>query len=579
MSAPRSREARGKREPGGDVPTVTTTAPNPEPTAEPSVTEVTPEVPPTTPVPVPTETTTVPPETTASSTSIVEVTPTVTTSETPSTSTSSSDTFTTTSTEATTSDPTTGTTSATTSDAVTPSSDTSTSSDTSIIITATTTSDTPTASDTSTTFSDTFTTTPDPTTSITSDPSTSTSDPSTNTADTTTTTSETPTTETLTATDYPTSNTAQHSPFTTSSTPTHHPTDTWEPTKASTWLPTSTWPPPEITDNPTFAALPSITGTTVVGGQTYAETTLTEPWTTTYTSRSIYTENNQAMTKDFVQTTVIAPGTVIIKHYLAQPKPRTVPIIAGAVAGFVALILLCGAILCIRRRRRQRAAAVGHSHVGPPDPARPPGLYPAMLQEQSLRQGQFRQTPQDLQDSLPAQGPMGTGSSTSYDVVSGPARNAMTVIHRAPNRSPSAASGIASIEGSLSMYTSTASGRDLPPTTAGYQHHRTLSATSGQSTSNQSTSSYASTTHLQPNRRADVQRGLSASGMEMVREDERRDLLVDSRDEQGSASVFVHQDGRSVRNMSLDDGRATPRSPLPAYHDGKVIRLEPEEGL
>jgi hypothetical protein len=66
-----------------------------------------------------------------------------------------------------------------------------------------------------------------------------------------------------------------------------YPEETWPASVMSTWVPTTTWCPPELTKEANLAAAPTFTGTTVIEGQTWVQTTLDRPLTTVYTSESL----------------------------------------------------------------------------------------------------------------------------------------------------------------------------------------------------------------------------------------------------------------------------------------------------
>ena len=261
------------------------------------------------------------------------------------------------------------------------------------------------------------------------------------------------------------------------------------------------------------------------------------------------------MTKYIPVTTVIPPGTVVIRHNLAEVrKVNKVPIIAGVLGGMcfylsaspvyqlvftgvAALILLGIFVYFILRRHRRREQPEVDLSIGSPEPIRSryPGLPPSMS---------------EVQDH--AQGPIVGGSSTGYGGVV--AANQ----HAAPTRYHSATPTSVDVTfsgGSSSMYASTS---NLPNPSAipmGVTHTRTPSAASGEASVHQTPSA---SSLFQPNRRGGVGIATTSANMGMVHEED-GGPFADSNRVPTPQGVFVHEDGGSIRDLDVRGGGTPPQ--------------------
>ncbi|KAJ2935379.1 hypothetical protein H1R20_g1716, partial [Candolleomyces eurysporus] len=134
---------------------------------------------------------------------------------------------------------------------------------------------------------------------------------------------------------------------------------------------TSTFIPPQYAVGPAtvLAAETAWTHgpTLTYQGTTYVQTTLTRATTIVFTSTTVITSYGAApKTSEFVTTSVIPPGTVIVQKLEATKKPSNlVGIIAGALGGAVILVIMGLILLTVRRRRRRREAAALDPSVNP----------------------------------------------------------------------------------------------------------------------------------------------------------------------------------------------------------------------
>ncbi|KAJ3548993.1 hypothetical protein NMY22_g1050 [Coprinellus aureogranulatus] len=135
--------------------------------------------------------------------------------------------------------------------------------------------------------------------------------------------------------------------------------------------------PPELTTG--------LAPTVVFTGTSWVQTTLDHPLTTTYTTQSTFTNDDQsASTTNIPVTTVISPGTVVIRHNVeVARKSNKVAIISGTVGGIAILILIGIAVFFALRRQRRREDSPDPSVAQQPTRSRHPGLLPPLLFERT----------------------------------------------------------------------------------------------------------------------------------------------------------------------------------------------------